>query len=75
MATMLPMHVRCPIKGCGQTLDVKQSESWGDVDPLDHGCITITLSDPEGVVRAHLQTHTYEQIAAVAEARREAYGQ
>lgn len=68
----LTMHVRCPVKGCGQLLDVEQHESWGEVSPTDHGCITITLTDPQGVVRAHLQTHTHHEIDAAAAAHRPA---
>lgn len=38
------LHVRCPIIGCGATIDsVIETETWGSSIPGDSGCGNVTL--------------------------------
>lgn len=64
MSESVVMHVTCPIRGCHKIIETNQQESWGQVDPRDHGCINITVTDD--AVRQHIQSHSAEEIIASA---------
>ena len=57
----IKVNVACPV--CGKTLryEHKEDEAWGSVSVRDFGIVEVTAHD-RGLIREHVNTHTYDEV-------------